>query len=171
MKAMRYIGGFIIVFCFFFKGMCQVGEKVRDVEILNLSDKKVGLPGFGEKNLLIFYADPSHAKQNKNLQDYFKSHPVRTSKVDSYGVINLAAAPLIPKGIVKRKAAKAIKGTDGQVYFDTDSVLSKAWNLKNANDASCVILVDKDRVIRFYKAGQVSQSEMQQVINMVNDWK
>ncbi|MDE6878746.1 MAG: hypothetical protein K2P54_06530 [Odoribacter sp.] len=47
----------------------------------------------------------------------------------------------------------------------------QAWNLKNANNASCVILVDKDRIIRFYKAGQVSRQEMQQVINTVNDWK
>ena len=91
--------------------------------------------------------------------------------VDSYGVVNLAAAPLIPDKVIKRKAAKAVQGTGGQVYFDTDAALSKAWNLKNANNASCVILVDKDRIIRFYKAGQVSRQEMQQVINTVNDWK
>ena len=169
---MRYYWGFLFIFCFILsRGLCQVGEKVQDVKILNSSDKRVGLPGFGEKNLLIFYADPSHAKQNKNLQDYFKAHRITGVNVDSYGVVNLAAAPHIPDKVIKRKAAKAVQGTGGQVYFDTDAALSKAWNLKNANNASCVILVDKDRIIRFYKAGQVSRQEMQQVINTVNDWK
>lgn len=169
---MRYRFGLMITFCLIWAGvMGQVGEKVPDVQVMNVANEMIGLPGFGEKNLLIFYPDPSHARQNANLQDYFKSHPINSPKVDSYGVVNLAAAPLIPNGIIKRRAAKAVEGTNGHVYFDPDNALSKAWKLGNVNNASCVILVGKDKVIRFFKAGQVSDAEMQQVINLVNGWK
>lgn len=169
---MRYGFGLLLAFCFLFAEMkAQVGEKVSDVKVLNEANEEVGLPGFGEKNLLIFYVDPSHSKQNENLQNYYKAHPLNSSKVDSYGVVNLAAAPLIPNGLIKRKAKKAVKGTKGQVYFDPDNALSKAWKLAGANEGSCVVLVDKDRIIRFYKSGQVSDAEMQEVLGIVNAWK
>lgn len=146
----------------------QVGEKVSEVEVLNIKNKLVDLPMLGEKALLIFYQDPSHADQNNDVQDYLKTHPINGTKLDSYGVVNLAAAPLIPNGLIKRMARKRVKGTNAQVYFDPDNALSKAWGLGDVNNASCVIAVGKDKIIEFFKAGQVSDQEMQQLIEWVN---
>ena len=53
-----------------------MGEKVFSVNILNMNNDTVALPMLGQKNLLIFYADPSHPGQNKTFRDYFKTHPV-----------------------------------------------------------------------------------------------
>lgn len=169
---MRYYFYFLIIFCLLgWKGLAQVGERVRDVKVLNAADDTVFLPGFGEKNLVIFYPDPTHARQNKNLQDYFRTHPFNSNLIESYGIVNLAAAPLIPNGLIKRKAEKAVKGTNARVYFDPDNALSRAWKLGDVNNASCIILVGKDRTIQFFKAGQVTKAEMQQVIDWVNGKK
>lgn len=149
----------------------QVGEKVGEVKVLNVKNDTINLPMLGKEALLIFYQDPSHAGQNEDLQDYFKAHPMNSSKIESYGVVNMAAAPLLPNGMIKRMARKRIKGTDAQVYFDPNNNLSRGWNLGNVNNVSCVIAVDKDRIIRFFKAGQVTSAEMQQVIDWVNQNK
>lgn len=167
----RIIALAFIFSCWVLSGRAQVGEKVPDVKVLNAENDTVYLPGFGEKNLVIFYPDPAHARQNKNLQDYLKVHPIDSPEIDSYGIVNLAAAPLIPNGLIKRKAEKAVRGTRGRVYFDPDNALSRAWHLGDVNRASCVILVGKDKVIRFFKAGQVNDTEMQQVIDWIKEKK
>ncbi len=154
--------------CPFLQVSAQVGEKVSEVKVLNVKNDTVNLPMLGEKGLLIFYQDPGHPDENSNLQDYFKTHPINGSGVESYGVVNMAAAPLIPNGLIKRMARKRVKGTNAQVYFDPNSALGRGWHLTDAGKASCVILVGKDRVIRFYKAGQVTDTEMQEVIDWVD---
>lgn len=145
----------------------QVGEKVSEVKVLNVKNDTVNLPMLGQKALLIFYQDPGHAGQNEDLQDYFKAHPINSPDVESFGVVNMAAARMIPNGMIKRAARRRIKGTNAQVYFDPNNALSRGWHLGDVNDASCVIAVGKDRVIQFFKAGQVSDTEMQQVIDWV----
>lgn len=153
-----------------FKSFGQVGEKVEDVNILNMSNDTISLPFLGQKNLLIFYADPARPGQNKTFRDYFKTHPITSPEVASYGVINLAAAPLIPNGMILRRARKEAAGTDANIYVDPNSVLATAWKLPGANDNFTVIFVNKDRVIEFYKAGQLSDTEQQEVLSLISKY-
>ena len=52
--------------CIAFRGFGQVGEKVGPVHVLNMNNQSVALPMLGQKNLLIFYADPSRPQQNRD---------------------------------------------------------------------------------------------------------
>lgn len=51
------------------RGFAQVGEHVSTVKILNMAKDTVNLPLLGEKNLLIFYADPARPGQNKDFRN------------------------------------------------------------------------------------------------------
>ena len=144
---------------FSYRGFGQVGEKVFSVNILNMN-----------KNLLIFYADPSHPGQNKTFRDYFKTHPVSGLEITSYGIVNLAAAPMLPNALIKRMALKEVKGTDGKIYFDPDGILATAWKLPGANNNFTVIFINKNQVIEFYKAGQLTPEEQEQVIALVRKY-
>ena len=157
--------------CIAFRGFGQVGEKVGPVHVLNINNQSVALPMLGQKNLLIFYADPSRPQQNKDFRNYMKLHPVYGPNVDSYGVVNMAAAPLIPAALIRKMAKKEVKGTDGQVYFDPDEALSKAWRLPGANRNFTVIFVNKDHVIEFYKAGQLTSGEQEQVLQLLRKYE
>ena len=134
------------------QGFGQIGEKVETVSVLNVQNQTVSLPMLGQKNLLIFYADPSHPRQNKDFRAYMKAHPINNPNVDSYGVINLAAAPLLPNSMIRKMALKETQGTDAQIYF-------------------AVIFVNKDRVIEFYKAGQLTSQEQQQVLDLIKKYE
>lgn len=151
-------------------GIGQVGEKVTAVNIQNMDKQTISLPMLGQKNLLIFYADPSHSRQNKSFREYFRTHPINSPDIDSYGVINLAAAPLIPNGMIRKMAMKAIRGTNAQMYLDPDHVLSSAWKLPGADDNFTVIFVNKDKVIEFYKAGQLTPQEQDQVLDLIKKY-
>lgn len=145
----------------------QVGEKVSPVNVLNEQNQTVSLPGLGEKNLLIFYADPSHPRQNKDFRNYLKSHPINGADMESYGVVNMAAAPMIPNSMIRKMAVKETKGTNAHVYFDPDEALGTAWKLPGANKNFTIIFVDKDRIIKFYKAGQITPAEQQQLLELI----
>ena len=153
------------------QGFGQIGEKVETVSVLNVQNQTVSLPMLGQKNLLIFYADPSHPRQNKDFRAYMKAHPINNPNVDSYGVINLAAAPLLPNSMIRKMALKETLGTDAQIYFDPDEALSTAWKLPGANNNFAVIFVNKDRVIEFYKAGQLTSQEQQQVLDLIKKYE
>lgn len=152
-------------------GYSQVGETVSSVKLLTLSDDTVNLPFLGEKNLLLFYADPGHPKQNKEFRNYLKKHPVVSPDVDSYGIINLAAAPLIPNSLIRKSVRKEIKDTNGKVYFDPDNVLGRAWKLPDVNNHFVVIFVNKACVIEFYKAGQLTREERERVLALVKKYE
>lgn len=149
------------------RGFAQVGEHVSTVKILNMAKDTVNLPLLGEKNLLIFYADPARPGQNKDFRNYLKTHPVMNPQVASFGIINLAAAPLIPNSLIVRKAKKEIAGTDAQLYLDPDNILSTAWKLPGADNNFTVIFVNKNKVIEFYKAGQLTQDEKEKVLALI----
>ena len=157
--------------CIAFRGFGQVGEKVGPVHVLNMNNQSVALPMLGQKNLLIFYADPSRPQQNKDFRNYMKLHPVYGPNVDSYGVVNMAAAPLIHAALIRKMVKKEVKGTDGQVYFDPNETLSKAWRLPGANRNFTVIFVNKDHVIEFYKAGQLTSGEQEQVLQLLRKYE
>lgn len=148
----------------------QVGEKVPVVKVLNMDNESVNLPYLGQKNLLIFYADPGRPRQNKNFRDYFKEHPITGSDIASYGVINMAAAPMIPNSLIRKMALKEVKGTDAQLYMDPDHVLSEAWKLPDADNNFAIIVVNKEGVIQFYKAGQLTAEEQQQVLQLLKSY-
>ena len=153
------------------QGFGQVGEKVGPVNVMNMNNQTVSLPMLGQKNLLIFYADPSHPRQNKAFRDYMKLHPINNPNIDSYGVVNMAAAPLIPNSVIRKMAIKEVQGTDGQVYFDPNEVLSTAWRLPGANNNFTIIFVNKDNVIEFYKAGQLTNEEQEQVLQLIKKYE
>lgn len=149
----------------------QVGEKVSSVNITNAKDQTVGIPYLGEKNLLIFYADPGHPRQNKSFRNYFKKHPIDSPDIESYGIVNMAAAPMLPDSMIRKMAVKATKGTDGEVYFDAKGVLAKDWKLPDAENNFAVLFINKDREIVFYKAGQLSKNDQNEVLALIKKYK
>lgn len=156
--------------CFSLRSVGQVGEKVGMVKLLNMEKDTVDLPFLGEKNLLIFYADPDKPKQNKSFRNYFRKHPVNGKAIASYGIINMAAAPMIPDGLILQKARKETEGTKAELYIDPDKVLSTAWRLPGADRNFTVIFVNRNRVIEFYKAGQLSGAEQKQVMALLQKY-
>lgn len=149
----------------------QVGQKVCPVTIYNAYNKPLSLPSLGRKHLLIFYVDPDHPSQNKDFRNYFKKHPFTNENIDSYGIVNLKDAPLLANSLLRFMIRKEIAGTQAYVYNDPDRTLSRAWKLGNVNNKFVVLWVNKDCVIEFFKAGQLTAEEIEQVHALIRKYK
>lgn len=149
----------------------QVGQKVCPVTIYNAYNKPLSLPSLGKKHLLIFYVDPDHPSQNKDFRNYFKKHPFTNENIDSYGIVNLKDAPLLANSLLRFMIRKEIAGTQAYVYNDPDRTLSRAWKLGNVNNKFVVLWVNKDCVIEFFKAGQLTAEEIEQVHALIRKYK
>ena len=80
-------------------------RKVSDVTLLDLNGDPTQLPYWGEKNLMIFYIDPDHHKQNEDFTtDMEENHRVEGENLFGFGVMNLKDAPMIPNGMAPNKA-------------------------------------------------------------------
>ena len=49
-------------------------------------------------------------------------------------------------------------------------ILATAWKLPGANNNFTVIFINKNQVIEFYKAGQLTPEEQEQVIALVRKY-
>ncbi len=145
----------------------QQGDAVQDIKILTLQGDTISLPYFGEKNLLLFYADPSKPNENQDIRNYFHNHPISSSKVASYGIINMAAAPAIPNNIIIKRAQKAVAGTQNKVYIDPKSYIPKEWHLIGAMRNGAIIAVSKEGVIDFYKIGQLDSTDRSNMFSVI----
>ena len=80
-------------------------RKVSDVTLLDLNGDPTQLPYWGEKNLMIFYIDPDHHKQNEDFTtDMEENHRVEGENLFGFGVMNLKDAPMIPNGMAPNMA-------------------------------------------------------------------
>lgn len=166
---------FLFFFLLFFAGSgfisAQVGQKVCPVTIYDAYNKPLQLPSLGEKHLLIFYVDPDHPSQNREFRNYFKKHPFTNENIDSYGIVNLKDAPLLANSLLRFMIRKEIAGTQAYVYIDPDRILSRAWKLGNVNNKFVVIWVNKEQVVEFFKAGQLTAEEIKQVHSLIQKYK
>ncbi|MDE5639078.1 MAG: YtfJ family protein [Odoribacter sp.] len=149
----------------------QVGQKVCPVTIYDAYNKPLLLPSLGKKHLLIFYVDPDHPSQNREFRNYFKKHPFTNENIDSYGIINLKDAPLLANSLLRFMIRKEIAGTQAYVYNDPDRSLCRAWRLGNVNNKFVVLWVNKEQVIEFFKAGQLTPEEVEQVHALIRKYK
>lgn len=71
-------------------------------------------------------------------------------------------------GIARSEFAKNKKKYPaGEFVFDADSTAQKAWRLERKSSA--VILVDHNGVVLFFKDGELSDAESQQLIELVKE--
>lgn len=161
----------LILFLPFFAVEAQVGRKVCPITVYDAYNKPIQLPCLGEKHLLLFYVDPDHPSQNKELRNYFKEHPFTDENIESYGIVNLKDAPLLANSLLRFMIRKEIAGTQAYVYNDPDNTLSRAWKLGNVNNKFVVLWINPECTIEFFKAGQLSQEETEQLKGLIRKYR
>jgi len=145
----------------------QVGTEVKQVLIRDAHNKPMNIPFLGEKNLLIFYPDPDHASQNKTICDYLKKNNIKSENIFAFGVVNLNDAPFLPNAIVRFMVRREVKETGANIYTDIDNSLSKGWNLGNVNNKFCLLFIDTNSKILFFKAGELSEAEIKELLAII----
>ncbi len=140
--------------------LAQIPRKVSNVEILDLAGEPAKLPHWGEKNLMIFYVDPDHHKQNEEFTvELEENHRAHGDNIYGFGIINLGDAPMIPNRIARSMARKRTEKNGATVLADEDRVVSKAWGLGDCNNQFVLMIVSKEGELVFLRKGVLSDED------------
>jgi len=114
---------------------------------------------------LILYMDPDKRKETQVVLDALNKLEVDGKAYSTVAIVNLAATWMpdaILEGLLSKKQ-KELKNTS--FVFDKKKYLVKKWKMKD--DASNVLIVDKNTKILYQKAGKLSTTEINKIIDII----
>ena len=151
-----------------------VGEKPKSVVI---SDENGGLVKDGkawssnmlkDKVYVMFYVDPDEKDVNEAFSQALKKKEYRKKGAfGSIAIINLAATwkpNFIIESILKGKQKEFPK----TIYVkDKNKVLVKEWEV--GDDASNILIFDKNGTLIFYKSGKMDADDTQKAFQLIEE--
>lgn len=150
----------------------QLPYKVKNVTLTDLEGKPAKLPMFGEKNLMIFYVDPDHPKQNEDFTDELeRNHRAAGDNIYSFGIMNLKDAPLVPNGMARSIARKRTALNHAIILTDEERILSQAWGLGDCNNQFVLLLISKEGELVYVHKGEISSKEAEAFYKVVDNYR
>lgn len=150
----------------------ELPRTVADVQLLDLDGKPAGLPHFGEKNLMIFYVDPDHHKQNHDFTvELEENHRAEGENLYGFGVMNLKDAPMVPNGMARSMAKKRTAKNGATVLADQKSALRDAWQLGDCNNQFVLMIVNREGELVFMKKGVLSEADKEEFYQTIEQYK
>lgn len=147
----------------------KVGATLSNVKIKDANDKPAWIPGFGKKVLVIFYVDIKAGDDNDPLADALKAKKLDESKHQGMGIVNLKdswAPNAVIRMMIRKKLAKYGKSV---ILTDDDRSIPTKWKLGDCDDMSVVLVIGKDKKLKYLKKGPVKGAEVGKVIELIED--
>lgn len=147
-------------------------RKVENVTLVDLNGDPASLPMWGEKNLMIFYVDPDHHKQNQEFtEEMERNHRAAGENLYGFGVMNLKDAPMVPNGLARSMARKRTAANGATVLADQDRILSSAWGLGDCNNQFVLLVVSKQGELVYIHKGEYTEPEKEDFYRFIEVYK
>lgn len=146
----------------------QVGQKVANVHIRDANDQPAWIPDLGRKVITIFYTDPDVKDQNDPFADMLKAAKLPEKYYKGIGVANLKDT-WKPSGIIRVFVRQKIKKYNSTILTDPEHLLKKAWRLGDCNEKSVVVVIDRNRTVRYFKKGALSGAEQKNTFRLIRE--
>jgi len=151
----------------------EVGEVPKNVTIsgenggLALDGSAWDSSSIKDKVYVMFYVDPDEKDTNEHFSNALKAKHYDRENYGSIAIVNLAATWKPNFIIEKLLKSKQEKFPDTIYVKDKNKVLVKAWDV--ADDSSDILVFSKNGELLFYKAGAMSEDDMQKVFKIIED--
>lgn len=150
----------------------KVPHKVNNVTLSDLDGKPTKLPMFGVKNLMIFYVDPDHPKQNDDFTvELEENHRASGDNIIGFGIMNLKDAPMVPNGVARKLAAKRTEKNGATVLADDNRILSTAWQLGDCNNKFALMIVSKEGELVFLRKGELTDEDKAEFYKVIEKYR
>jgi predicted transcriptional regulator len=144
----------------------KVGQSLSNVSIKDAEDNPTQIPDFGHKVLFIIYADSQAADDNDPVAEAVRNAKLDQSKLRGLGIANMKDS-WVPDAIIRMVIRKKIKQFNRTILTDDNHIVASAWGLGDCDDKSVVLLIGKDKKLKYIKKGKVKGAEIQQVVDLV----
>ncbi len=149
----------------------SVGQELQNVNIRDAYDKPATIPDFGSKVLTLIYCDTDASDISDPISDALKARNYPKSTNLGIGIADLKNSPVpnwVIRQIIKRKIAKY----DATILTDVDLTVAKAWGLGDCNNKSNVIILGKDKKVKYAKTfdknNKPTQNDIDTVVKLVD---
>ena len=117
---------------------------------------------------VMFYVDPDEKDVNEHYAQALKQFKQKNNlHFQSIAVINLAAT-WKPNFIIEKILASKQKEFPDTIYVkDKNKILVHQWNV--GDDASNIIIFDKNGKVLFYKSGKMSPEDIQHSFELIKE--
>lgn len=154
----------------------KVGDKVGDFKLsaaLNDNEYSLSSPEFAGKTVYIVYASTSSADDNDHVSEALNADKdvqrlKGEKKYVGLGIANQKDSP-VPNFIIKQVAKSKQKKTGAIILLDYDQAILNAWGLKD--NASDIVILDKERICRFISSDKLPQDELVKMINIIKEYQ
>jgi predicted transcriptional regulator len=146
--------------------LLKVGSKVTAVKVKDANDKPAWTPDVGKKVLTIFYTDPDVKDMNERFREVLKAKNFSKKKYRGYGVVNLKDT-WKPNFIIRKVIRGKIKKFNSTILTDPDNVFKKRWRLGNCDENDVVIIVGKDKKVKYIKKTKMSAGEIKKAVKLI----
>lgn len=161
-------------FCILFLGFSNagnsgssiVGTVVKPLTISDSNDKPKEIPFIGEYVITVFYTDPDVKDVNEPLSVALKEKNYPATKYKGVGIGNCSDTWLPNAAIRMGVRKKQEKYPGAVILLDQGKLVSKEWGLGDCDDAGVVIVIGKDKRIRYVKAVK-TEEESKSIIGQV----
>ncbi len=140
------------------------GQVLNNTEIQNVKNETVKIPEFGSKVLYINYVDPDLAEKSLDTPISVAIKNATEEgllSIDGYlgmGIVN-SKDSWIPNGMIRSGVTDKIKQNEEKgipfqfapIFVDQTHALKKNWDLGDCNKVSVLLVVGKDKKIKYIK--------------------
>ncbi|BBG65752.1 protein ytfJ precursor [Hydrogenimonas sp.] len=114
---------------------------------------------------LLLYMDPDRRKETQPLFDRLKRSATEGKPFPTVAIVNLAAT-WMPDFVLESMLSKKQKELKNTVFvFDRRKYLVDKWRLED--EASNVMIVDRNSEVLYYRSGEISPAEAEHIINLI----
>jgi predicted transcriptional regulator len=145
-----------------------VGDTVSSVQIRDANNNPAWIPDIGKKVVTLFYTDPDVKDLNESFRELLKAAKLDQSKYRGLGVANLKDT-WKPNFIIRKIIRGKMEKFKSLILTDVNHTLKNKWNLGPTDDKDIVIIIDKARKVRFFKAGEMTAAERAAGLKLVRE--
>ncbi len=147
----------------------NVGDVLSNAMIKDSADNPAQIPDLGVKVMTIFYNDADAADLADPLSDALKAKKYDESKYRGQGIANLKDSKA-PNWLIRKIIKGKEKKYDTKILTDPDYALKKAWGLADCNNASVIIIVGKDKKVKYvnYLRKTIDGAEVNKVVALID---
>jgi len=144
----------------------KVGDTVKNLKVRDSNDNPAWIPDLGKKVLTIFYTDPDEKDMNEPFRDMLKAAKLDKTTYRGLGIVNLKDT-WKPNFIIRKVIRGKIKKFKSTILTDPAFIVRNQWHMGDCNNKDVVIVVGKDKKVKFIKKGPLTAAEKKATLALI----
>lgn len=158
----------IILIILFTIPILSMEKMVFNISLWDINNNEFWLPLNNKKNTIIFYNDYRKLTENKKFYNRLLKSKKIFKKINVLVIVNMKPALYLPNSFIKFMLADDVKGNKPTFCFDKSRSLEAKWRLRNCDNKSVIIIISKNKKMKYLHYGKMGNNEIKKAFNILN---